>query len=441
MKINWHHQDKDTIYLSQEAVSKFELKDNEEINFQFGAWKKIMLVQVDDDLNREVIRLPAGLFNKIDIPDELPYDLIKQEDRLMLGPVIALIPFSNKSKLTPEQLSKYNKRLTEYRKIKGLIFICKTKSVNTENKTIEGFYFRPEGSEGGGEWVKGTFPYPNAVYNRRKSRKEVFKDLAEVIGRHAIFNDTFNKWEFWNIVSSHKDARRYIPQTKKMKTVEDMLSFLREYKTVYIKPESGSMGKGIIMIEDKTPGFIVHDGKNAPAFFIDWKELDSFLSHYYRKKVIIQQGVAVKIDNQNIDFRVYMQKDGTKNWIPQGIVGRIAKKGSIITNLRHTVDAVAGKDALTGMYGYSEEEAETVISNIYNTCILICRTFEEGGKHIGDVAIDLIVDRNGYVWVLEINKGYQYKVLDTEDLQYILEKIMPTPLEYAKVIGGFEESQ
>lgn len=64
---------------------------------------------------------------------------------------------------------------------------------------------------------------------------------------------------------------------------------------------------------------------------------------------------------------------------------------------------------------------------------------EQQGFKLGDVAIDFIIDGNLKVWLLEVQINYaaEIKALRTEDEQAILNKILPTPLEYAKALTVF----
>ncbi len=157
------------------------------------------------------------------------------------------------------------------------------------------------------------------------------------------------------------------------------------------------------------------------------------------KKYIVQQEIPFNSSGNKIDFRVYFQKDITKNWKYSGMETKVAKKGSIISNSKNRERIIPGATALKEIYQLNKNQMEQKIKEITQLCIEVLKLMENDRNHIGDAAVDLVIDENNKVWLLEVQLNYaaEIKANRTEDEQLILPKILPTPFEYAKALAGF----
>lgn len=435
MKIMWSKNTKNLILMTKSDLEKHQI-DSDKLYVHFGNLKKEIRVVVDEKLQENSIGLPEDLFSPLTVPATIPYEIKIDGEHLFIGPVIAFIPYSSIKSITPQMLDIQKERFTEYEKIKGLIFICATDSINIKTKTIEGYYFNPNSSGNSSQWVYGVFPYPNSVFKRKSLPKNVYEDLVDQIG-DTIFNSTFDKWSFWNIISTDENTQKLLPYTEHFMGYKQLVKFLEKFQSVYLKPQSGSLGKGIVMVQKSGERLVFIDHLKRETVTTGFFQADDYLKKFHRSKYIIQQGVPTKYNEKNVDFRIYLQKDKTTKWKVQGLLGRVAKTGSIITNIRHTTQILEGQEIITKMFNLSEKEANSLIEKISFASIQVCEIFEASGKKIGDVALDLIVDQNLNVWILEMNKAYAYKSLKNSKFDYILKRVKPTPFEYAKVLAGF----
>lgn len=98
-----------------------------------------------------------------------------------------------------------------------------------------------------------------------------------------------------------------------------------------------------------------------------------------------------------------------------------------------------GKTALKEIYNLNESGAERKIREITKVCARILKVMEKYGNHIGDAAVDMIIDKDHKIWILEVQLNYaaEIKAFRGEDEQQILPAILPTPFEYAKILAGF----
>jgi hypothetical protein len=125
----------------------------------------------------------------------------------------------------------------------------------------------------------------------------------------------------------------------------------------------------------------------------------------------------------------------------RGIIGRLAKPGSVITNLRYTEKILPGEDALKEFHGYAQKEAETVLSNMNEACIRAAESLDMNIGHFGDVALDFIVDQKGDIYFLEANSNYGHESLGKINDHELRKRVFESPLEYAKALAGFGDRQ
>ena len=123
----------------------------------------------------------------------------------------------------------------------------------------------------GGKWQKVDNIKPDLIYDKTKSRAEVYYK-KELIGQHYPFINDLN---FTKIVDDKFVTSLIFPQWSKkcwvIKTQEDLKNIIAELKTnkIVIKPLSESGGKGVHILDKTDIAEIDLDGENIVQEFID----------------------------------------------------------------------------------------------------------------------------------------------------------------------------
>lgn len=232
--------------------------------------------------------------------------------------------------------------------------------------------------------------------------------------------------------------KELFPETKELTEVEQLDQMLRKHQTVYLKPPKGEGGRGILNVTMDGQGNYVFVNQNDIKTNIgEQADLILLLEKYIRRNYIIQQGVSTTIGDRNVDFRVYTQKNGLKQWECQGMIGRVAKKNKIVTNLKYVEKLLSGNEAIKYLFGINHQEASQLQAKIYDKCKTVCKELDKCVGNYGDVAIDCIVDQNYNVWILEVNKLYGYDSLAKVKNYNLRRLLFVTPFRYAKALAGF----
>ena len=201
-----------------------------------------------------------------------------------------------------------------------------------------------------------------------------------------------------------------MPETLLAPTLQELKSMLDEYQMVYLKPSGGSLGLGIFRITHHPgKGYYCRfhkDNKNVLHLF---RSLEALIRHYFGslhsprfKKYLVQQGIRlIRYNNRPVDFRVHMHKDGTGNWNVVAIGSKAAGFGSVTTHVRTGGSIISTDQLLTKTFRQHAWEVKKII---VRSAILIAQTLEEKiDGPLGELGLDMGVDRNGRVWLFEVN--------------------------------------
>lgn len=424
----------DYIHLNYETLQQLQTK-SDSITLHFGMLTKKLSININATLKTGEINIPQKISPEIIIPN-LPYDHYFRENHLFLGPVIGYLAVP-KYYRDPTLVSL---RFINYDQIKGLIFLFRPNTLHRNNDTISGKYFDPATKT----FVQGIFPYPSVIFNRTPLSRQTFLNLKDNIGC-SIFNYPFfntNKLNFWDWMSKEPSISPHLPQTTKLTGTKSLLEALNKHKAVYLKPTSLSQGRGILHVVKSGSNYLLSDRFGKKQRFTSSGQFFSSLQKrsVTNREYIIQQAIPfLNASGNKIDFRIYIQKDYSGEWKYSGMETKVAKKGSIISNSSNREKIVSGQTALRKFFGMKDPQIKQKREEIVQLCIEVLKVMEKNSHHLGDAALDFVLDKNHKVWLLEVQLNYaaDKKAKRTKAEQRVLPYILPTPFEYAKALSGF----
>jgi YheC/D like ATP-grasp len=446
MKIQWMTGlANEQVCLSPRTLSEYQMVPGR-MNLHFGTWNRIVNLIISDHLTDGVMGLPENWKESFTIPDHVPYEFYKNDTDLHLGPLVALIAFSKHDDITIKKLNDHLDYFLYFGE--GLLFICAADGIDTEKKTIKGYYYSREDKSNC--WKTGMFPYPGAAYNRTKINKYIFDDLALVMDNcifNSFSNGSFNKWELWKHLSPDPKLQAHLPDTMPLTNLTLLNMMLDRHDCVYLKSAGGTLSEGMMKVyrmRGRDGYLVLHpndkkggNGTNRKVL-VDPNRINRWVQWMKQKEYIVQQAISMKIYKEMpIDFRVIMQKNKHNEWECTGIFSKYGKKGSITTLFERSGFLLSGTDSFRLAFEMNESQAQNKIDELTNLSHQICKTFDKYG-HYADVGIDLMVDQNEKVWILEVNTldtyhGFPLHLNNRE----LYEKVIKNPLEYAKFLAGF----
>jgi len=180
---------------------------------------------------------------------------------------------------------------------------------------------------------------------------------------------------------------------------------LQTYKTIFLKPNYGSGGSGIIRIRKRTlhSGFEIRSGRYRQ--YVGFDGLRKYLQRLSKstKRFIVQRGIKLaRYKGRKFDIRVYLQKP-EHEWMISGMVARVAAQKLVVTNhskggFARTVDRV-----LAYLFDGDRSRTNACIREIENLSLTIAPILKRKFSDLRELGIDIAIDENGRVWFIEAN--------------------------------------
>ncbi|MDD2373689.1 MAG: YheC/YheD family protein [Syntrophomonadaceae bacterium] len=375
-----------------------------------------------------------------------------EEKMLHLGPTIGilatLIPGSNREELDPRSLQAELIYLSIVSKtFPGQVYIFTPGSINWANHTCRGYVYH-QLSQHRGRWESSIYPLPDVVYDRIHSRSAEARNNVQYAKNRLMklpylhyFNPHYlNKWNVHQILLTDPMLIDYLPETRQLdnSSLEEML---KKYRVLYMKPSNGSLGKGIIKVNDDKGHlkYIAYKSRRIrsqasnPAELMRKTKKQRAERHY-----IVQQGLDLaKYKGSPFDLRIIYQKNGRGEWQISKKFCRIAPQGSSISNLSSGGRVEKNSKVLHHLFK-KEDLIKSKNEEIRLLCKMVASTLETvSNSTFGELGMDIGIDRKGHLYLIEVNSKPR-KTTETMFSAAIVKNTFKRPLAYAAYLAGFK---
>ncbi|WP_281278747.1 YheC/YheD family protein [Paenibacillus chibensis] len=211
-----------------------------------------------------------------------------------------------------------------------------------------------------------------------------------------------SKWIKTKLLMAHDDVRPVIPDTRKF-SKSALKSMLGAYGMVYVKPDVGTFGKGVIRVEKRGAGGYSHQlGTKA---FIS-RDIDTLYGSLAKltgsKSYLIQKGIhLVKFNRRRFDIRVMVQLSPQGVWETTGLIGRVAHPGKIVTNY-HSGGKPMDVKRLLGAHLHGKQMNRT-IEKLEQLGVKVARHMHAKYPGFRQLGLDIGFDHTWTPWILEVN--------------------------------------
>ncbi len=335
-------------------------------------------------------------------------------DRPVLGPLVGILSAENRDGSLKGNFSNYKAIMQAGQKIGGIVFAFTPSGVNWKKRVIRGYIF----DNNNNKWLTCSFPFPDVVYNRIQDRNEENKKSSQsCIQRFSSFpgitlynRGFFNKEDIIRVLSKSSGIKKYLPETNALLSEKDLVYMLKRHKAVYLKPADDRLGSGIIRVakQHSLKLYTMH-------YYAAGNELAKYNTHnvqrlwkkirqqMIRSPYIVQQAVNLAtVSSCPFDFRVLVQKNRQGLWKISGLGIRVAGHSEGITTHVPRGGRIDNPQSVLPQAFPSQNPALTT-RRVKRLCLAVAKKLEQQYRHLGEMSIDVGLDRNGRLWIFEAN--------------------------------------
>ncbi|MNI26100.1 Endospore coat-associated protein YheD [compost metagenome] len=280
------------------------------------------------------------------------------------------------------------------------------------------------------------------IFDRcRIQRTHRFEQLKRFRTRYAHLNylnrPLRDKWTVYQMLLRKSRFRVHLPKTSMLQSSSDAFNLLKDYPSVYVKPINGTGGRGIVKVEKQGKDLFLIQGRKQnrriiPAQKLHRSRLGTFLVNWKGSgRFLVQQGIQIKLPSGRVhDYRMLVQKNGRGEWEFTGCAGRVGAPRSVTSNLHGGGRAVSMNTLLAQSISGDEKRAE-VRRTAEKLGLEVAAYLENSIGALCELALDLAIDKNGHIYILEVNpKPAREVFIQSGDIE-VYKRAIIKPLEYA----------
>ncbi|MCM3039712.1 YheC/YheD family protein [Paenibacillus motobuensis] len=211
-----------------------------------------------------------------------------------------------------------------------------------------------------------------------------------------------SKWIKTKVLLGNGEARSHIPDTRKL-SKSTLTTMLKLYGMVYVKPEIGTHGKGVIRVEKRGGAEYAYQLGTKEKSFRDYETFyQSLLRETKKKSYLIQKGIhLVKYKKRRFDIRVMVQLSPKGVWETTALIGRVAPPEKIVTNY-HSGGKLMDVRSLLGSH-LSESKMKKVMHKLDKLGVATAGHLHKKYPGIRQIGLDIGFDHSWIPWIIEVN--------------------------------------
>lgn len=301
------------------------------------------------------------------------------------------------------------------------------------------------------EHLNQPVPLPNVIYDRIGRRNVDQSFLVERLRNrlNSEYNEKyfnpgfFDKWMVHSLLSRNRKLVRHLPVTSLSSDLAWRRTALRE-DVFFVKPISGSQGIGIARFRRLARGkwsyFWVKQGVGVKRGKISGlKNLLNFRQmHFPEDQYIVQKGVRLaRAGGYPFDLRILLQKGKSGRWRIASRVARVATRKGALTNIARGARPATWREVfrLSGL-GKTARARVRLSLAIRRMALRVAKGLERAmGRPLGELGVDIAIDRSGRLWLLEANAKPGHQMSDEKRKRFFS---IPYLLRYCLYLSDCE---
>lgn len=248
-------------------------------------------------------------------------------------------------------------------------------------------------------------PIPEVILNRtRTTRPSARRAILRLKRMGKLVRNERNvvsKLTIHRILSRDESLHPHLPETASLSS-RAVAELLGRNRSLYLKPSRASVGNGIIRISKAADGTYAEVNRLGRTIRrrVGANGIVRLIGKRRRRSYLVQQGIPLmKYDGRPVDFRVSIQKGEDGRWQYTGMVGKVARKRAVVTNL-HCGGQSMKASALFEAWGW---DASAVEARVAALGLRVAEALERSLPGISDLGLDIALDDAAHPWFIEAN--------------------------------------
>jgi hypothetical protein len=278
--------------------------------------------------------------------------------------------------------------------------------------------------------IKRPLVIHNRSYHSSKSTKKIFNRLKS---QGVLIYNTWNragKRKIHDILKENEAILPHLPETVVFSKLH-LTEMMEKYDDLIIKPNSGSLGIGTMRLKR-------HDDNLWQLEYSDKKQLMQghhaavFLESLLGRNYIIQQRIQLaEFDRCPFDIRVSVQKNGFGAWQVTGMAGKVAQRGSFVTNVAQGGKCFSLQEIFGKLPALHHPHVEQEIAKL---SLQIARYLEQAIENLADIGLDIGITKDGFPMFIECNSRDLRLSFRNAGLFTAWKVAYMTPISYGKFL-------
>lgn len=209
-----------------------------------------------------------------------------------------------------------------------------------------------------------------------------------------------SKWLKTSVLLSDPLIAKHIPSSRLYNAV-NLRSMLSLHNMVVLKPIRGGGGVGVMKVTRTGRSFTCTYTTRTHRYSSFSRLVAGINKLRLRRAYLIQKGIHLAtIQGRPIDYRVkYVKADGV--WTYRSMLGRWARRGLFVTNLARGGSLMPAAEGIRRSLSSKAVRAKKKeMRRLTKRCTSLLESRFPG---VGQLGYDYGIDRNGHIWILEVN--------------------------------------
>lgn len=214
----------------------------------------------------------------------------------------------------------------------------------------------------------------------------------------------------------------HIPSTQPF-TSTTLRSMLKRSSMVYIKPDIGTWGKGIMKVKRIHQKYVLYT-QSQQLVFQTVNHLYAYIKRIIGpRKYLVQKGIdLLTYRGRKFDIRVMIQRNPLRQWEATGIIGRLAHPKRIVTNFHAGGKAMMIQHLLKNHMPTSQ--IIRLKRRLYRLGVLAAKQLSKRFNKLNAVGMDIAMDRTLYPYILEVNTRPDTEIFNAINNKQMYRKVI-----------------